>query len=115
MSRDPNKFPEDENGEVLWRMHSSGDDLSKIREVDFSVVFHEEQEALEFSTAILCAGHKVQLGRCMDQSDGRTWDVTVSTHMAPTHMQVTEFEQFLADTASAHGGCNDGWGCFAQA
>jgi hypothetical protein len=115
MPRDLTKFPEDENGDVLWHMHSSGDDLSKIREVDFSVVFAGEQQALEFSAAVLLAGHKVQLRRYMDQPDGLTWDVTVSTHMAPTHMQVTEFEQFLADTASGYRGSNDGWGCFAQA
>ena len=115
MSRDLNKFPEDENGEVLWRMHSSGDDLSKTRELDFSVVFPTEQQALEFSAVVLRAGHKVQLRRFPDQPDELTWDVTVSTHMAPTHMQVTEFEQFLADTASGYGGSNDGWGCFAQA
>jgi hypothetical protein len=115
MSRDLNKFPQDENGEVLWRMHSSGDDLSKIREMDFSVVFSTEKQALDFLVAVLLAGHKVQLRRFKEQPDGLTWDVTISTHMAPTHLHVTEFEQLLADTAAAYGGRNDGWGCFAQA
>ena len=115
MSRDLSKFPEDENGDVLWRMHSSGDDLSKIREMDFSVVFIAEEDAQEFAAAVLSGGHKVQLRRFLDQPDGLTWDVTVSTHMVPTHLQVTEFEQYLEDTANAFGGSNDGWGCFAQA
>ena len=115
MSRDLSRFPQDENGDVLWRMHDSGDDLSKIREVDFSVVFPTEQQALDFSVRVLRAGHRVQQSRFMEQPEGLTWDVSVSSHMVPTHLQVTQFELFLADAAMAHGGRNDGWGCFAQA
>jgi len=114
MSRDLTEFPEDENGDVLWSMHSAGDDLSKTREVDFSVVFPTEQQALDFSLFILRAGHKVQLHRFLKQPDGLTWDVTVSCPMVPTHTHVTDFEQFLADTSGPYGGSNDGWGCFAQ-
>lgn len=115
MSRDLIKFPQDENGDVLLHMHSSGDDLSTTREVDFSVVFSTEQQALEFAAVVLRAGHKVQLRRQLDHRGPRSWDITVSTHMVPTHLEVTEFEQFLEDTAAVYGGSNDGWGCFAQA
>ena len=82
--------------------------------MDFSVVFPSEQHALAFSSEILRAGHSVKLRRFPDQPDGLTWDVTVSTHMVPTHTQVTELEEFLGDMAGRYGGKNDGWGCFAQ-
>jgi hypothetical protein len=88
--------------------------LTKSREIDFSVVFPSEQKALAFAAAILQAGHKVALAQFPDQPDGLTWDLTVSTHMVPTHLQVSEFEQFLADKAAHFGGSNDGWGCFNQ-
>jgi hypothetical protein len=45
---EPESFPEDENGDVLRRMQANGDDLSKARDIDFSVVFHDEAAAKRF-------------------------------------------------------------------
>lgn len=38
MQRDKLVFPDDENGDVLWRMNLQGDNLTKAREIDFSVI-----------------------------------------------------------------------------
>ncbi len=48
MARDYEVFPDDENGDVLWRMHEHGDNLSKQREIDFCVIFPTEESAMEF-------------------------------------------------------------------
>ncbi len=42
MNRDFGVFPDTVTGDALWRMRSSGDDLSKSREVDFFVIFPTE-------------------------------------------------------------------------
>jgi hypothetical protein len=46
MQRDYGRFPNDENGDVPWRMLEGGDNLSKPREIDFSVIFPTEGAAL---------------------------------------------------------------------
>lgn len=43
MARNYEQFPDDENGDVLWDMAQDGDDLTKPREVDFSVIFPTEK------------------------------------------------------------------------
>jgi hypothetical protein len=45
MERDFDKFPDDENGDILWDIHSRGNDLTERREVDFSVIFPTEEAA----------------------------------------------------------------------
>ena len=39
MTRDFEKFPEDDNGNLLWQMHEDGDDLEEVHEIEFSVYF----------------------------------------------------------------------------
>jgi 23S rRNA U2552 (ribose-2'-O)-methylase RlmE/FtsJ len=59
MIRDLRQFPDDENGDVLWNMHSDGDNLTTPREVDFSVIFPNEEAALQFSVHMLKNEQKV--------------------------------------------------------
>lgn len=53
MNRDFEVYPNNENGDTLWRMADDGDDLSIPREVDFSVIFRTEGEALKFAVHLL--------------------------------------------------------------
>ena len=114
MDRDLELFPDDDNGEVLWRMAQQGDNLAAPREIDFSVVFAEEQSALRFAMGFLRAGYKVQLMEYEEQSDGLIWDVTVCPMMVPVHGEIGVFEEMLAQEAAPFGGRNDGWGCLTQ-
>jgi hypothetical protein len=43
------RFPDDENGQVLRYMAEQGDDLSKPRDIDFTVVMPDEDAAMTFS------------------------------------------------------------------
>ena len=38
MARDYDKFPDDENGHVLWQMYQDGDDLQDDHEIEFSIL-----------------------------------------------------------------------------
>ena len=44
MQRDYVQYPDDENGDVLWRMLEDGDNLATPREVDFSVSSHQKNQ-----------------------------------------------------------------------
>jgi hypothetical protein len=55
MKRDYTKFPDDENGDVLWQMLEDGDNLSKPGEIDFSVIFPTEEAALRFASVSSCS------------------------------------------------------------
>lgn len=107
------KFPDDENGEVLRRMAEDGDDLSKPRDVDFTVVMPNVKAAQEFSAHFERAGYQVRMEEAGTVPE-LPWDVVVVKHMVPTHPGITDFEGELEAVAVRLGGRNDGWGCFAQ-
>lgn len=112
MERDYLTCPDDENGDVLWRMLEDGDDLAQAREVDFSVVFPDEGGAMAFATQLLREGQKVSFS-AYDKA-GFPWQVQAHPVLLPTHENISGYEHLLAENAAPFGGKNDGWGCFAQ-
>lgn len=103
------EFPDDENGDVLRRMRTGGDDLSRPRTVDFEHQFSKKSDALLFVAEICGEDTKASISRA-GQSD--IWDVQVSIYMVPTHAAITEAETRLGNIARRLGGSPDGWGCF---
>ena len=106
-------FPLDENGNVLRRLQRGGDDLSLARDIDFSVVFPREESAKTFARLFDSVDTRVEAKRA-DVVSQLPWDVTVTRHMVPGHGAIGDFEAELGQRAAPLGGCNDGWGCFAQ-
>jgi hypothetical protein len=103
----------EENREVILRMAASGDDLSKPRDIDFSVVFPDRSSAEDFAAYFGQLDCRTSTKRS-DVAPGLPWDVTVVKHMLPVCETITEFELLLQSKASPLGGRNDGWGCFEQ-
>lgn len=104
-------FPNDANGDVLRRMQSQGDDLSKPRNIDFEFIFQTEPNAKSFAKeAAKVPGTKVKSSRYEER---RMWETTVTKHMLPTYENITNMEESLTRTAKLHDGEPDGWGCFA--
>ena len=106
------RYPNDTNGDALRRMEDSGDDLSRPRNIDFTVVFPNGDAAEEF------ANHSRALGYVVSVESAQTdeefpWDVVVINHIVPTHEAIGTFEDSLQHVASSLGGHNDGWGCLA--
>lgn len=112
MNRDYVQCPDDENGDVLWRMRQDGDNLDKRREIDFSVIFPSEVAALKFAEHLLRNQQKVSFSP-YEGNAKLPWQVQVHAVMLPTHKAITKFEELLAADAKPLGGRNDGWGCFA--
>ncbi len=103
------EYPDDDNGAALRNMEASGDDLSKRRVIDFSVVFDGPDEARTFQDRVKSA----EVSAVVEDAGDGLVDVTVSVEMAPTHASISEFEAKLDRLASLLGGRNDGWGCFS--
>ncbi len=113
MKRDFEHFPDDENGDVLWRMKENGDNLSVEREIDFSVIFPTEDAALEFAVHLLKNDQKVSFS-AYPEHDELPWQVQAHPFMAPTHEAITGYEAQLGKDAARLGGRNDGWGSMQQ-
>jgi hypothetical protein len=103
------KFPPDENGYALRNMQESGDDLSKSRDIDFSILFQNGGSAKSFCEIAAARGWKV----CISAADVGIWDVTVTSNMVPTYSAIGIMEQLLLQLSAPMNGRNDGWGCFA--
>ncbi|MCC4604542.1 ribonuclease E inhibitor RraB [Xanthomonas campestris] len=108
MQRNQILYPKDDNGDTLWHIAQQGVDLSKPREIAFSVVFPSKESALEFSVMMLRFEQKV---RCCHYPDNTTFpmDVTVYPTMVPTYKAISAFEEELAAEAKPLGDLNDGW------
>ena len=101
-------FPDDENGDVLRRMASHGDNLAAPRNVDFEHIFPSIEAALAFTAEVVNRTDTVSVNWYDELS---SWNVRVTRHMTPTHQGVTELELSLDQVARKHGGKADGWGC----
>lgn len=113
MNRDYEQFPDDENGSALWNMVQQGDDLSKQRDVEFTVIFSTEDEALKFG-AILFVNRQQVLLCDNHESDEYPYEVVATITMAPNHQEITDYEGLLEQCATDLNGANDGWGCESQ-
>lgn len=114
MSRDYETFPNDATGDTLWHLSEQGDDLTKVREVEFTVIFAAEEDALKFGEILLFNRQKVLL--CdNEESQDYPYEIVVSVSMCPTHQDITEYQALLLEHATPMKGVNDGWGCLVQA
>jgi len=105
--------PNDENGDVLRRLESNGDDLSRARNINFVVVFQDQPSADIFASTFRNLGHATSI-EFAETVKELPWDVTVVKHMVPSHQDITDFEHLLQNAATPLGGRNDGWGCLSE-
>jgi len=113
MNRDYSQFPDDASGDALWHMVQQGDDLSKIRDVEFIVAFPTENEALKFGEILLYNRQKILL--CDNpESEAYPYEIAVTVTMSPNYQEITEYENLLLHHASELNGRNDGWACSTE-
>ena len=98
----PQTFPDDENGDVLRRMQSSGDDLSRPRDIDLAIVMPTSGAADAFARHCQAREWVVKVQRTASVPQ-LPWDVRVTRHMLPTHAGITAFENELDAVATAAG------------
>jgi len=99
----------DANADALKRMKANGDDLTRPRDVDFTVVFPNESKAQEFAEHFRSLGHRTSVEFSGTVAE-LPWDVVVVKHMALSPEDIESFEETLRTVASSLDGRNDGWG-----
>ena len=107
------KFPDDPNGDALRRMEAAGDDLTRTRDIEFTVVFPDESTAKQFADYVCTQGYPASAA-LTETVDGFPWDVVIVKHSAPSYEEIGAFEEWLQQAADPFGGRNDGWGCLSS-
>jgi hypothetical protein len=89
-------------------LHARGDDLSRTRDVDFTVVFPDQISAETFAEQFRKRGFNAAT-EVSETAEGLPWDVVIVKHMALTHEEITDFEETLQQAADRLGDRNGGW------
>lgn len=105
--------PNDATGDALRRLEAEGDNLSRARDIEFTIVFPDSSKAEEFAAHFRKMGYRARV-RHAKVKEKHPWDVIVVKHMIPSHSGISEFERELQEIAATLGGYNDGWGCFSE-
>lgn len=98
--------------DALQRMKANGDDLTRPRDVEFTVVFSNKDSAEQFAENFRALGYKSSVD-FTGTDESFPWDVIVVKHMTPSRKEIADFECMLETAAGVLGGHNDGWGCFS--
>jgi regulator of RNase E activity RraB len=110
MTRDFEKFPEDDNGNLLWQMHEDGDDLEEIHEIEFSMYFKTQELAEKCAIALLLEEQKISL-YLDEEVQPNEWVITVYVNLYPEYEDIVDLEQWFTKIAEQFEGEYDGWGC----
>ena len=112
MTRNYELYPDDDNGNVLWQMHTDGDDLTEPHEIEYSIAFKSEEQADQCALYLLKEEQKISL---FEDTVGESseWIITIYVYMEPEHSDIVDLEEWFTKIAEQHGGEYDGWGCMA--
>jgi len=110
MQRDNEIFPDDVNGDALWEMKQNGDVLSKAREIEFTVLFSTEDEALKYGETLLTNRQKILLS---DNTENKEYpfEIIVFVYMEASYEEISGYQDLLEMHATKFNGRGDGWGC----
>ncbi len=112
MSRDLTLFPEDNIGDALWKMQQAGDELSAVREIEFSMLFPNEELALKFGQLLLENNQKLSF--CPFQNNEELpWEITAYPEIVPSHENIFAYQELLTTSAEPLKGQFDGWYCIS--
>lgn len=108
MERDLSKYPNDENGNVLWHLAKKGFNLEGEAEVRFAMIFPEFDNALKFGVFLLRHEYRVKVHPLEDRA-GYAGELLVDIFMDVSHEEITGAEEWLKENSASIGGVNDGW------
>ena len=110
MTRDLILFPDDNIGNTLWAMIEAGDDLKQEREIEFSVLFFDQVQALKFGLLLLENNQKLSFSPYQDKPE-TPWEITAYPGMAPNHENISAYQHLLTSSAEPLNGQFDAWYC----
>ena len=112
MTRNYELYPDDDNGNVLWQMHTDGDVLTEPHEIEYSIAFKSEEQADQCALYLLKEEQKISLFE-VTEGESSEWIITIYVYMEPEHSDIVDLEEWFTKIAEQHGGEYDGWGCMA--
>jgi hypothetical protein len=107
MTRDLVLYPDDEIGNTLWQMQASVEDLISEREIEFSVLFPEQELALKFGQLLLENNQKLSFTSSEAYAD-LPWEITAYPQMLVTYDNITSYQELLESSAAPLKGKFDG-------
>lgn len=106
-------FPLTQNGDVLFRMAQNGDRLWEARDVNYALVFPNEESALKFKSEASKDTQACEVSE-YDGAPGYPYQADVTIELIPSCNNITNKEAYFGELAANFGGRNDGWGCFEK-
>lgn len=113
MDRDLNLFPDDNIGDALWRMQQEGDDLTKEREIEFSVIFPNQELALKFGQLLLENNQKLSFCPYEDDID-YPWEITAYPEIVASYENISAYQELLMTSSEPLLGKFDSWYCVSS-
>lgn len=112
MVRDKSLFPDDANGDRLWRIFQINQDQLQEVEVEFSTILPTQELALEFGQFLLEKNQKLSF--CQYHGDeNNPWEITAYPTMDLTYENVANYQALLEGNVQTYKGHYDGWFCAA--
>lgn len=108
MERDITLFPEDDIGQYLWDALSSGDDLTQPREIEFTVIFKTQEQALKFGHLLLENNQKLSMSP-FEENESHPWEVTAYPTTNASYDNIIAYKNLINDGAVAFEGVFDGF------
>lgn len=101
------RFPDDDDGDVLWTLERYGADLSREHDVVFHLWFAQQGGAYRFIDlmAIVLPDFETEL-----QPEDGGWLVSCIGWLVPDYATVVRHRNAIEQVARAYGGREDGWG-----
>jgi hypothetical protein len=110
MDRDLTLFPNDTIGDTLWQMQQAGDDIDKVREVEFSVLFPSQALALEFGQLLLENNQKLSCTPLQDNEE-LPWEITAYPEISLNYEDISAYQELLETSSAPSQGKFDGFYC----
>ena len=110
IERELTLFPEDETGNMLWQLLNEGVDLNQPVEIEFSMVFPTQQQALNFGHILLENNQKISFSP-YDAHATHKWEITAYPPMSLTYQNILGYQQLLESHSEDYSGIFDGWYC----
>lgn len=108
MERDLTLFPQDDIGEYLWEALNSGNDLNQEREIEFTVIFSSQEQALKFGQLLLENNQKLSF--CpFDENEEHPWEVTAYPFISASYENIIGYRQLLTESSAPFEGVFDGF------
>ena len=108
MERDLTLFPEDDIGEYLWDALNTGNDLNLDREIEFTVIFKSQEQALKFGYLLLENSQKLSV--CpFGENEAYPWEVTAYPFISASYENITGYRHLLTESSAPFEGVFDGF------